>query len=222
VRKLSLFLLKVFVLSFCFFLLWLLVGEYTLWALGKVTLVPLTLFGYQPTGIEADAKTIHFFSAIPRRNRVCDVELTPVGVIVFLSLAFATAPLAIRKRVRATLIGLLFLLGFHVAYLSVRVLLFSADPAPQTLLIRFFAPAGILLPVVLWIVFFPTDLFRFGRTPSPQLKPNVCPVCGAKKDDVFSHIVQAHGRGKKGLGSKASKRFVELYGQGGPEGPGRP
>lgn len=213
-KKLSVFLLKIFAFSFCFFLLWLLVGEYTLWALGKVVLVPLTVFGYQPTGIEVEAKAIHFFSAITGRNRVCDVELTPVGIIVFLSLAFAAAPVPLKRRVRSTLLGLLFLLSFHVVYLSLRVLLFSPSPSSQALLIRFLAPAGILLPVVLWVILFPTGLFGFGKIPATRFRHNVCPVCGTRKDDVVSHIVQGHGKGKKGLRSRASRRYLEIYGEG--------
>jgi len=221
VKRLSLFLLKLLLFSFCFFVVWLVVGEYTLWALGKVVLVPLKVFGYQPTGLEVEAKAIHFFSALPGRSRVCDVELTPVGVIVFLSLAFATAPVSVRRRVKSTLLGLLLLLGFHVVYLSLRVLLFSASPGSQTLLVRFLAPAGILLPVVLWILLFPTGLFGFGKMPATQFRRNVCPVCGTRKDDVVTHIVQAHGRGKKGLKSKASRRYMELFGEAGPGRPGK-
>ncbi|MBN1504159.1 MAG: hypothetical protein JW952_03760 [Candidatus Eisenbacteria bacterium] len=220
-KRLFLFLLKLLAFSFGFFLVWLLVGEYTLWALGKVTLIPLKVFGYQPTGMEVDAKAIHFFSALPGRSRVCDVELTPVGVIVFLSLAFATAPVPVWRRLKATLLGLALLLCFHVAYLSVRVLLFSPSATSQMLLVRFFAPAGILLPVVLWILLFPTGLFGFGKIPATQFRRNVCPVCGTRKDDVVTHIIQAHGRGKKGLKSRAARRYLELYGDAAPKRPGK-
>ena len=220
-KRLSLFLLKLLVLSFCFFVAWLLVGEYTLWALGKAVLVPLKVFGYQPTGMEVDAKAIHFFSALPGKSRVCDVELTPVGVIVFLSLAFASAPVPLRRRLKSTLLGLLLLLSFHAVYLSLRVLLFSPSPNSQTLLVRFLAPAGILLPVVLWVLLFPTGLFGFGKIPASRFRSNVCPVCGTRKDDVVSHIVQAHGKGKKGLRSRAARRYLELYGDAKPERPGR-
>ncbi len=212
-KKLSLFLLKLLVFSFCFFLLWLVIGEYTLWALGKVVMVPLKVFGYQPTGIEVEAKTIRFLSALPGRTRVCDVELTPVGVIVFLSLAFATAPVTWRRRLRSTLLGLVLLLSFHAVYLSLRVLLFSPSPNSQTLLVRFLAPAGILLPVVLWVLFFPTGLFGFGKIPAARFRPNVCPVCGTRTDDVTAHIVRANGKGKKGLRSTKARRYLEIYGK---------
>jgi hypothetical protein len=213
VKRLFLFLLKLLVFSFCFFLVWLLVGEYTLWALGKVVLVPLKVFGYQPTGVEVETKTIHFFSALPGKSRVCDVELTPVGVIVFLSLAFASSPMRLRRRLRSALLGLLLLLAFHALYLTLRVLLFSPTASSQTLLVRFLAPAGILVPVVLWILLFPTGLFGFGKSPAAQFRRNVCPVCGTRKDDIVAHIVQAHGKGKKGLKSKKARRYLELYGE---------
>jgi hypothetical protein len=213
VTKLFLFLLKLLVFSLCFFVVWLLVGEYALLALGKVVLVPLKLFGYQPTGLEVDGKTIHFFSALPGRSRVCDVELTPVGIIVFLSLAFASAPVRWKKRLKATLLGLLLLLAFHAVYLTLRVLLFSPNVTSQTLLVRFLAPAGILLPVALWILLFPTGLFGFGKPAATQFRRNVCPVCGTRKDDVVAHIAQAHGKGKKGLKSRMARRYLELYGE---------
>ncbi len=211
-RKLSLFLLKLLVFSLCFFVLWLLVGEYTLWALGQVVTVPLKLFGYQPTGIEVQAKTIHFFSAIPEKSRLCDVELTPVGVIVFLSLAFAYSPVRLKRRLRSTLLGLALLLLFDAVYLTLRVLLFSQTENAQTHLVRFLAPAGILLPVALWVLLFPTGLFGFGKLPAAHFRRNVCPVCGTRKDDVVAHIIHAHGRGKKGLKSRTARRYLELYG----------
>ncbi len=214
--RLSLFLAKVFGFSLCFFLLWLAVGGYTLWLLGKIVTVPLTVFGFHPTGIEVTGKAIRFLSAVPGRTRICDVELAPLGFIVFLSLAFATAPVALRRRVTGVALGLLFLLGFHVFYLSVRVLLFSPDTSPQTLLVRFLAPAGILFPVVLWILLFPTDLFRFGRRSEAKFSRDVCPICGSRRDDVIAHVREAHGKGKKGLRSSAVRRYLELLGDEAP------
>jgi len=79
--------------------------------------------------------------------------------------------------------------------------------------VRFLAPAGILLPVVLWILLFPTGLFGFGKPPATHFRRNVCPVCGTRKDDVLAHIVQAHGKGKKGLKSRMARRYLELYGE---------
>jgi len=213
VRKLFLFLLKLLMFSLCFFVIWLLVGEYTLLALGYVVEVPLKLWGYQPTGLQIEGKAIHFFSALPGRSRVCDVELTPVGIIIFLSLAFATAPVRLKRRLRSALLGLLLLLAFHAVYLTLRVLLFSPADTSQMMLVRFLAPAGILLPVALWILLFPTGLFGFGKPAATQFRRNVCPVCGTRKDDVVAHIVQAHGKGKKGLKSRMARRYLELYGE---------
>jgi hypothetical protein len=213
-RNLSLFLLKVFGLSLCFFALWTYAGEYALWLLGKAVTVPLTVFGYQPTGMEVAGKAVRFVSSIPGNNRTCDVELAPVGFIVFLSLASATAPVALRRRLKLIVIGLLFLLSFHVVYLSLRVLLYTQVGGPQTLLLRLFVPVGILFPIMLWILLFPTNLFSFARPREARYSLGVCPICGSKRDDVISHILSAHGRGKRGLRSKAARQYVALFGPG--------
>jgi hypothetical protein len=219
VRNLPLFLLKVFALSFALLLLWLAIGEYALSGLARIALVPLTVSGYRPTGVEVTGKTVQFSSAIPGRSRQCDVELAPMGFIVFLSLALAFAPMGVSRRLKATGLGIIFMLGFHVLYLSLRVLLFSSA-APATgwaYLLRFFVPLAILFPVLLWVLLFPVDLFRFSRTPLLTLRKNDCPICGSRREDVAAHIRDAHGTGKKGLKSRAARRYFETYGEEGKE-----
>ncbi|MCX5800376.1 MAG: hypothetical protein NTX17_03210 [Candidatus Eisenbacteria bacterium] len=214
-RNLFLFLLKFFVLSVGFFLLWILIEKPALAALGKIVLVPVTLFGYRPTGMEVVGKTIRFVSAIPGRTCNCDVELAPIGFIVFLSLAFSTSPVALSRRLKATGLGLLLLLCFHAAYLSLRVLFFAPGgfQGADAYLIRFFVPAGILFPVVLWVIFFPTNLLQFAKTPESTLRADTCPICGSRRGDVFAHIRDTHGKGKKGFKSRAAKRYLELFGK---------
>jgi hypothetical protein len=218
VRKLFLFLLKFFAFSVGFFFLWIVIEEYALSALARIVLVPLTLFGYKPTGVEVVGKTIRFISAIPGRTCKCDVELAPIGFIVFLSLAFSTSPLTRCRRLKAAGLGLLLLLCFHSLYLSLRVLLFAPGGVlgVNAYLVRFFVPAGILFPVVLWVVLFPINLLRFPKTSASVLKADTCPVCGARKEDMFAHIREAHGKGKKGLKSQAAKRYFELFRNEGP------
>jgi hypothetical protein len=218
VRKLFLFLLKFFVFSVAFFFLWIAIEEYALSALAKIVLVPITLFGYKPTGIEVVGKAIRFISAIPGRTCKCDVELAPIGFIVFLSLAFSISPLAKSARLKATGLGLLLLLCFHVLYLSLRVLLFAPGGfrGANAYLVRFFVPAGILFPVVLWVLLFPTSLLRFAKMPKSTLTADTCPICGGRKEDMFAHIRDAHGKGKKGLKSSAAKHYFELFKNQGP------
>ncbi|UCF79382.1 MAG: hypothetical protein JSW03_03805 [Candidatus Eiseniibacteriota bacterium] len=212
-RKLSPFLLKVVAFSFALFLLWLVVGEYALSGLGRMVLVPLTLCGYRPTGVEVSGKTIHFTSAIAGRNRQCDVELAPTGFIIFLSLALAFSPMEWRRRLKAIGLGIVLLLGFHILYLSLRVLLFSSGGSPGyvTYFLRLFVPAAILFPVVLWALLFPVDLFRFASPPSVAFRIDECPVCGSRRDDVASHIREAHGTGKKGMKSRAARGYFEAF-----------
>jgi hypothetical protein len=215
VRNLSPFLLKVFAFSIAFFLLWLVVGEYALSALARVVLVPLTIFGYRPTGIEVVGKTIYFTSAIAGKSRQCDVELAPTGFIVFLSLVLAFGPMGISRRLKATGLGILIMLGFHVLYLSLRVLLFSSAGSGSSgmYLLRFFVPAAILFPVILWILLFPVDIFRFARSSDTTLRMDRCPICGSRRDDVAIHMRTAHGTGKKGLKSRAAERYLEAFGK---------
>ena len=211
-RRLLLFLLKFFALSIGFFFLWIFIEKYALSALAKIVLVPVTLLGYRPTDVEVIGKTIRFVSAIPGRTCTCDVELAPMGFIVFLSLAFSTSPIAVLRRLKITGLGLVFLMCFHVLYLSIRVLLFAPGGfrGADAYLVRFFVPAGILFPVILWVLLFPTNLLRFSETPIRAFRADTCPICGSRKDDVLTHIRDAHGRGKKGLRSPAVKRYLEL------------
>lgn len=212
-RKFLLFLLKFFSLSIGFFFLWIFIEKYALSALAKVVLVPVTLFGYRPTGVEVIGKTIRFISATPGRTCSCDVELAPMGFIVFLSLAFSTSPVSISRRLRVTGLGLVFLACFHVLYLSLRVLLFAPGgfQGADAYLVRFFAPAGILFPVILWVLLFPTNLLKFSETPGRAYRADTCPICGSRRDDVLAHVSEAHGRGKKGLKNPAVKRYLELF-----------
>ncbi|KPJ59470.1 MAG: hypothetical protein AMJ46_11180 [Latescibacteria bacterium DG_63] len=215
-RKLSPFLLKVFAFSVGFFLLWLVIGEYALSALAKIVLVPLTVSGYRPTGTEVVGKSIYFTSAVPGQNRRCDVELAPMGFIVFLSLALAFGPMSPSRRLKATGLGFLIMLAFHILYLSLRVLLFSSAgfASSTTYLLRFFVPAAILFPVILWVLLFPVDIFRFARTaPQLRLKVDKCPICGSERADVATHMREAHGTGKKGLKSRAARRYFEAFGE---------
>ncbi len=209
------FLLKTFAFSMAFFLLWLGIGEYALSALARIVLVPLTVAGYRPTGIEVVGKTIYFISATAAKSRQCDVELAPTGFIVFLSLALAFAPMKVSRRLKVTGLGFLIMLGFHVLYLSLRVLLFpSAGMAgTETYLLRFFVPAAILFPVILWVLLFPVDVFRFARAADGGVRMGSCPICGSRNDDVEAHIVAAHGKGKKGLKSRAAKRYFRTFGR---------
>jgi hypothetical protein len=213
VRKLFLFPLKFFAFSIAFFVLWIAIGKYALSALAKIVLVPITLFGYEPTGIEVVGKTIRFISAIPGRTRACDVELAPMGFIIFLSLAFSISPVTKSSRLKSTGLGLLLLLCFHVLYLSLRVLLFAPGgfQGAEAYLMRFFVPAGILFPVILWVFLFPTRLLQFTQMPRSTLTADTCPICGGRKQDMFAHIRDAHGKGKRGLKSLAAKRYFELF-----------
>jgi hypothetical protein len=213
VRKLFLFLLKFFAFSIAFFFLWTVIEKYALFALARIVLVPITLFGYKPTGIEVVGKAIRFISAIPGRTCKCDVELAPMGFIVFLSLAFSISPVAKSSRLKSTGLGLLLLLCFHVLYLSLRVLLLGPGGfrGAAAYLVRFFVPAGILFPVILWVLLFPTSLLQFARTPRSTLTADTCPICGGRKQDMFAHIRDDHGKGKRGLKSRAAKHYFELF-----------
>lgn len=206
-----LFLLKFFVLSVGFFLLWILIQKYALSILGRIALVPITLLGYRPTGIEVVGKAIRFISATPGRTCKCDVDLAPIGFIIFLSLAFSFSPLVLSRRLRATGLGLLFLLCFHVLYLSLRVLLFEPGGfhGIDAYLIRFLAPAGILLPVILWVVLFPTGLLQFARPPVRAFRRDTCPICGHHTEEMIVHIEKAHGKGRSGLKSREAKCYLE-------------
>lgn len=211
-KRLLLFLLKFFGLSVGSFFLWILIQQYALTALGKIVLVPLTLLGYKPTGFEVIGKTIRFVSSIQGRNCNCDVELAPLGFIIFLSLAFSTSDIPLPRRVKVTVLGLIYLLCFHVLYLSSRVLLFTPGgfKGASAYLVRFFVPAGVLLPVILWIILFPTNLLRFKEKPRRVFDQDTCPICGSHREDMFLHIKEAHGKGKMGLRNPEVKRYFEI------------
>jgi hypothetical protein len=213
VRRLVLFLVKFFAFSIGFFLLWIMIEEFALAALAKIVLVPVTVLGYKPTATEVVGKTIRFVSAIPGRTCNCDVELAPIGFIVFLSLSFSISPVAASRRLKATALGLLLLLCFHVFYLSLRVLLYGPGGfgGVEGYIVRFFVPAGILFPVVLWVALFPTNLLQFAKTPAKTLRADTCPICGGRKEDMFAHIRDAHGRGKMGLKSRAARSYFKLF-----------
>lgn len=222
-RSLLLFLLKFFAFSVGFFFLWLLIEEHALSALARIVLVPVTLFGYRPTGFEVVGKTIRFISSIQGRTCSCDVELAPLGFIIFLSLAFSTSPVAWSRRLKGIGLGLLLLACFHVLYLSVRVLLFAPGGfrGAGAYFVRFFVPAGVLLPIALWLVLFPTSFLRTRERPKKTLRQGVCPICGSQREDMLAHVSEAHGKGKTGLKNPEAKRYFEAFRPGGRAGRGR-
>ena len=189
-RPKTAFIIKFFIFSILFFIIWTQIGRYYVVGISQVSKVILGGMGYDVT-LHHNGDTYFMYRNAP--VWLTNTELINFNIASFLALILATPRISKQRILKSLAVGIPILFVFHVINLVYQFpyidYLYYDGPAWARVIKTFFGVANMALPFILWIALTYDFILE---TFIPKEKLYHCPLCGETKKGILEHITDVH------------------------------
>ena len=196
------FVIRFFIFSIIFFVVWIFIGKYYLIIIAYVSKFILGFMGY-------DATLFHnheiYFICRGAQVGLTDAELANYNIVPFLALVFATPKMNKFIIGKSLLFGLPVIFTFHVANMVAHFPYYYNSSSFAQGIINSAGVINMGLPFLLWILFYRDYVSKIFKP-----KSYICPICGERKSGIAEHIESVH-KNLSEKEKKALKIFFEMH-----------